>query len=351
MESLYPRAKAGIAEKNLPGGPEVTLPSNPLSPAKRAEVVDLAPALRAAVDALVHELAAHLATTDDAHLVGDNQFKIQAPAPKIAAQALEPHLRRTKRLPRRQRDLPARPGDHAAEFQADRAPSPLRRVGPVPYRRVFSLCRRGGEGLFPLAGEAGLTTRNLTPARERVAPLAGAVAESFEQGAELLSQRAGVRLGESTGPAWPWPDEEPLPLRAWYLAGLSPLEDFGPLLRKPPGLVGLDRADRGLGLTDGGNGLEDWLRENFPRLEAVLLDFSHPAEKLTGLAWRLHPADQTPAEEQARRWRRLLKEEGGAVLGAVLQAGDWPRRAGLSEAVSDLSSYLERQAHRRESPA
>ena len=35
---------------------------------------------------------------------------------------------------------------------------------------------------------------------------------------------------------------------------------------------------------DGGNGLEDRLRENFPRLAVVILDFFHPAEKLTGLA-------------------------------------------------------------------
>ena len=51
----------------------------------------------------------------------------------------------------------------------------------------------------------------------------------------------------------------------------------------------MDRADRWIGLSDGGNGLEDRLLENFPRIEVVILDFYHPAEKLTGLARLLHP--------------------------------------------------------------
>ena len=73
-------------------------------------------------------------------------------------------------------------------------------------------------------------------------------------------------------------------MRARYRAGLYPLEDFAPLLRRPAGAAGMDRADRWIGLSDGGAGLEARLRENFPRVEVIILDFSHPAEKLTGLA-------------------------------------------------------------------
>ena len=90
--------------------------------------------------------------------------------------------------------------------------------------------------------------------------------------------------------------------------------------------------------------------ENFPRVELVILDFYHPAEKLTGLARRLHPEDEERAEEQARQWRQLLKDEGGAVLAAVLSEWDWPRRKGLSEAVTDLIDYLGRRVHRMEYP-
>jgi hypothetical protein len=309
-----------------------------------------------------------------------------------------------------------------AEFHSHRPHSPVSLVGPVRHHRAYYLCRRCGQGLFPFDDTAGLTTRRLTPGLERVATLAGTVADSFEKAADLLEEMAGVRLGESTVerttedagtrlaeavetgvafgprvdwpwhkdyegkrcayveldatgvrqqapgggsaegrmayvgmvcnacPEWPWPDEKPTPMQARYLSGLSPLEDFAPLLRRPAGHVGMDRADRWIGISDGGSGLEDRLKENFPRVEVIILDFYHPAEKLTALAQRLHPGDEAGAEEQARQWRQLLKDEGGAVLAAVLTEWDWPERPGLSAAATEVIGYLERQAHRMDYP-
>jgi hypothetical protein len=72
------------------------MPSQPLPPEKQAEVDDLARAIREAVDAEISELAAALATTDDAHLFGDNEFRIGALAHKIAAKAVEQRLARKK---------------------------------------------------------------------------------------------------------------------------------------------------------------------------------------------------------------------------------------------------------------
>lgn len=310
----------------------------------------------------------------------------------------------------------------SASFHSHRARTSLSLVGPVRYHRAYYFCRRCGKGLFPFDDAAGMTTRDLTPALERVATLAGTVADSFEKGAELLGEMAGVRVSESSverttedagtrlaemvgagvppgprvdwvwpkdyqgkrcayveldatgirrqgehgGPAegrmayvgmvcnpapeWPWPDEKPRPMRSRYLSGLYALEEFAPLLRPMAGGVGMDRADRWIGLTDGGAGLEDRLRENFPRVEVVILDFFHPAERLTGLARRLHPEDEAVAEEQARQWRGLLKQEGGAVLAAVLSEWAWPKRPGLSDAVGELVGYLGRHAHRMEYP-
>lgn len=310
----------------------------------------------------------------------------------------------------------------SAQFHSHREHTSLSLVGPIRYRRAYYLCRSCGEGLFPFDDEAGLTTRDLTPALERVATLAGTVADSFEKGADLLHEMAGVRVSESsverttedagtrlaeaveagrtlgpkpdwpwhkdydgrrcayveldaTGvrrqdgrggvaegrmayvgmvcnprPEWPWPDEKPRPMRSRYISGLHPLEEFVPLMRPMAGRVGMDRAERWIGLTDGGAGLEDRLRENFPRVEVVILDFFHPAERLTGLARRLHPDDETAAEEQARQWRGLLKQEGGAVLAAVLEEWDWPRRPGLAEAVKEVVGYLGRHAHRMDYP-
>ena len=59
------------------------MPSAPLPPEKQAEVDDLAQAIREAVDVEISELAANLATTDDAHIFGSNEFTIRARA-KIA---------------------------------------------------------------------------------------------------------------------------------------------------------------------------------------------------------------------------------------------------------------------------
>jgi hypothetical protein len=64
----------------------------PLSPEKQADIERLAREIHQAVDAEIGELAANLATTDDAHLFGDNEFQIRALAHKIAAKALERHL-------------------------------------------------------------------------------------------------------------------------------------------------------------------------------------------------------------------------------------------------------------------
>jgi hypothetical protein len=310
----------------------------------------------------------------------------------------------------------------SAGFHSHRPHTPVSLVGPIRHDRAYYLCRSCGQGLFPFDRQAGLTTRNLTPALERVATLAGTVADSFEKGADLLEEMAGMRLGESTverttedagqrladaveagttlgpkvdwpwyqdyegqrcasveldatgvrqqgegggsaegrmayvgmvcnpGPEGPWPDEKPSPMRARYLSGMYPLAEFVPLLRTPAGAVGMDRADRWIGLSDGGNGLEDRLKENFPRVDVIILDFYHPAEKLTGLARLLHPKDETQAEDQARQGRQLLKDEGGAVLAAVLREWDWPSRPGLGGAVDGLVGYLEGQSHRMEYP-
>src|SRR4029079_7383940 len=85
-----------------------------------------------------------------------------------------------------------------AEFHSHRGHNALSLVGAVRYRRAYYLCRVCGEGLFPFDRDAGMTTRELTPALERVATLAGAVADSFEKGAYLLEERAGVSLSEAT---------------------------------------------------------------------------------------------------------------------------------------------------------
>jgi hypothetical protein len=96
VEFLYTRGVGGLVEENLALETESLMPSAPLPPEKQAEVDDLAQAIREAVDAEIGELAADLATTDDAHLFGDNEFRIRALAHKIAAKAIEQRLAKKK---------------------------------------------------------------------------------------------------------------------------------------------------------------------------------------------------------------------------------------------------------------
>jgi hypothetical protein len=70
--------------------------ARPSSSDQQAAIEQLTQEIHEAVDAEIGELAANLVTTDDAHLFGDNEFKIRALAHKIAAKAVERHLARKK---------------------------------------------------------------------------------------------------------------------------------------------------------------------------------------------------------------------------------------------------------------
>ncbi len=72
------------------------MPTRPSSPELQADIERLTQEIHEAVDAEIGALAANLATTDDAHLFGDNEFKIRALALRIAARAVETHLARKK---------------------------------------------------------------------------------------------------------------------------------------------------------------------------------------------------------------------------------------------------------------
>src|SRR5262249_25096618 len=88
--------------------------------------------------------------------------------------------------------------DRAAAYHDDREHTLVGLCGPVRCRRAYYYCRACGRGFFPFDQTAGVSTRRLTPAAERLATLAGAVADSFDKGAALLAEMAAVRLSEAT---------------------------------------------------------------------------------------------------------------------------------------------------------
>lgn len=139
-------------------------------------------------------------------------------------------------------------------------------------------------------------------------------------------------------------------MRARYVSGLYPLAEMGPLLRRQGAQVGLDRAEVWVAISDGGAGLEDFLRMNFPRVEAVILDFFHAAEYLARLAQAVHPTDEAAAREQTKSWARLLRDEGGHALIAVLEAFAWPTLRGVPAVRAEVLGYFRNQVHRMDYP-
>ena len=128
------------------------------------------------------------------------------------------------------------------------------------------------------------------------------------------------------------PDGPPPRFRARYLAGLGGAAALGEPRRRQAAQVGMDRAERRIGLSDGGAGLEEWLRANFGRLGAVILDFYHAAEHLGALARALYPGDDEARGGWLSGWCGRLKREGGAAvlegLKALAVRGGAARRGG-----------------------
>lgn len=140
-------------------------------------------------------------------------------------------------------------------------------------------------------------------------------------------------------------------MEARYVSGLYPLAAMGPLLRKQGAAVGLDEAEVWVALSDGGAGLEDFVTANFPRVDAVILDFYHASEYVAKLAKALHPADESAAAAQAKSWSGVLRSEGGHAMVGVWESFAWPATRGLSAVREEVLGYFRNQVHRMDYPA
>lgn len=151
-----------------------------------------------------------------------------------------------------------------------------------------------------------------------------------------------------------WADPEAVRRPAWqarYLASLDPLADVGTPLRRQGAQVGMNEAERWIALSDGGNGLEEFLRSNFPRVEAVILDFYHVAERLGDLAKAWHPGDETAATLLQQQWTHQLKHEGGEVLLTTLRGLSLQGRGRAARQVyAEQLRYVENHVHRMDYP-
>jgi hypothetical protein len=139
--------------------------------------------------------------------------------------------------------------------------------------------------------------------------------------------------------------------QARYLANLHPLAALGLPLRRHGAQVGMDRAERWIALSDGGAGLEDFFRVQFPRVEAVILDFYHVTEYLGKLAKAWHPGQDGAAETWRQSWCTRLKAEGGGPVLAALRALDLRGRPAAARAgYREVVQYFENHVHRMDYP-
>jgi hypothetical protein len=140
-------------------------------------------------------------------------------------------------------------------------------------------------------------------------------------------------------------------MQARYVAGLYSLDELSLVMRRQAGQVGMNQAERWIGLTDGGNGLESFVQTSFPLTEVVIIDFWHVSDHLGDLARALHPQDEEKAKEQKGQWCHVLKHQGGAAVIALLEKMPLPeRRPALRAKHAEVLAYLRKNAPRMDYP-
>jgi hypothetical protein len=133
---------------------------------------------------------------------------------------------------------------------------------------------------------------------------------------------------------------------ARYLAGFYELDELGLQLRRQAAQDGWDQAEQQIALSDGGHGLEEFFRKNFPRAECIL-DFWHAAEHLTELGLALYPDDESPRQERVGAWCHQLKHEGGAgvlTMMETIELSGCPPSA--RQAHAECTRYFRNHHHR-----
>jgi hypothetical protein len=135
-----------------------------------------------------------------------------------------------------------------------------------------------------------------------------------------------------------------------YVAQVRPLAELSQPLRRQAAQVGLDRADRIVAISDGGAGLEDFLRVNFPRVDAVILDFFHAAEYVAKLSKALHPDDESAAKTWRESTCEKLKTQGGTAVLEELRGLEVRGRVAKS-ARAEVVGYFANQCHRMDYPS
>jgi hypothetical protein len=136
-----------------------------------------------------------------------------------------------------------------------------------------------------------------------------------------------------------------------YLAGFYTLDELGLQLRRQAAQVGIDKVQQQVALSDGGNGLEDFFRKNFPRAE-IILDFWHVKEYLVELAQvLLGESSDTNKSWIAERCNQLKNEGGESVLQTLQQLNETTTQSACAqEKLRVTIGYFENHKHKMNYP-
>jgi hypothetical protein len=149
------------------------------------------------------------------------------------------------------------------------------------------------------------------------------------------------------------PDQPRPPWQSRYVTSMNGLDGLATPLRQQGAQVGMDAADRWIAISDGGNGLEEFLKVNFPRVDVVILDFYHAAEYLGKIAQAWYSTDEEALKAWMERWCHDLKHKGGELvldgLRNLLASRGVPKavRVRLEEAIT----YFDNHKHRMDYPS
>jgi hypothetical protein len=133
-----------------------------------------------------------------------------------------------------------------------------------------------------------------------------------------------------------------------YLAGLYSLNELGLQMRRQGAHVGMDSAEQWIALTDGGNGLEEFIDVNFPGTVKIL-DFQHAVGHLADLAKQLRPG--VAGDRLLTSWCHTLKHAGGARMLKVLEKLDRRKMTPAARAEhEDALNYVRNNVHRMAYP-
>ena len=260
--------------------------------------------------------------------------------------------------------------------------------------RPYYHCRHCHSGYCPGDTALGLADRRLSLGAEQVVALGGTLTSFDEAAAKILPRMAGIRLAESTvertteaagerlgqvwargqvlgtARAWNW-NRDAAGRRVAYIS----VDATGVGIQGPHGAraegkmvtVGMifhpaafdpdaPRDARPIaqarylaGLTDGGQGLDEFLRVYFPRA-TLILDFYHAAGHLAELA-KAWADDAASAADLLDRWRHQMRHDGGGAVLRTLEALDRNGRGPEAlEVHRRVTHYVRKNEYRMDYP-